>query len=102
MTWPRRPSKPTGRCFERVGHMRTDFLESMGIVKTARKEADSIILARALLRNEPPPVNSEKFVELAKLNKVLLRTAFKLKIPASVGVCAVEGAAEAWGVVSDM
>jgi len=74
----------------------------MGIVKTARKEADSIILARALLRNEPPPVNSEKFVELAKLNKVLLRTAFKLKIPASVGERAEEGAAEAWELFDKM
>ncbi len=67
-----------------MDHLRMDFLESMGIVKTARKEADSIILARVLLRNEPLAFNSEKFVELAKLNKVLLRTAHQLKIPAPV------------------
>jgi len=79
-----------------------DFLESMGIVKTARKEADSILLARALLQNEPLKINSEKFVELAKLNKVLLRTASQLKIPPSVGVHAKEGAAEAWELFDQM
>jgi len=82
--------------------MRTDFLESMGIVKTARKEADSIILARVLLRNESLPFNSEKFVELAKLNKVLLRTAHQLKIPSSVERAAEEGAMEAWELYDQM
>jgi len=82
--------------------MRIDFLESMGIVKTARKEADSIILARVLLRNEPLPFNSEKFVELAKLNKVLLRTAHQLKIPAPVERAAEEGAMEAWELYDQM
>lgn len=82
--------------------MRMDFLESMGIVKTARKEADSIILARALLRKEPLPVNSERFVELAKLNKVLLRTASQLKIPAPVARAAEEGALEAWDLYDQM
>src|SRR5438132_96392 len=82
--------------------MRLDFLESMGIVKTARKEADSLILARALLQNEPLPTNSEKFVELAKLNKVLLRTASQLKIPSAVGNHAQEGAAEAWELYDQM
>jgi len=82
--------------------MHMNFLESMGIVKTARKEADSIILARALLRNDSPPINSEKFVELAKLNKVLLRTASQLKIPTPVGEHAKEGAAEAWELYDQM
>jgi hypothetical protein len=82
--------------------MRTDFLESMGIVKTARKEADSIILARVLLRNEPLPFNSEKFVELAKLNKVLLRTAHQLRIPSPVERAAEEGAMEAWELYDQM
>ncbi len=76
--------------------MRTDFLEAMGIVKTPRKEADSIILARALLRNEPMPVTSERFVELAKLNKVLARAAPLLKIPPAVTEQADEDAVEAW------
>ena len=82
--------------------MRIDFLESMGIVKTARKEADSIILARVLLRNESLPFNSEKFVELAKLNKVLLRTAHQLKIPSPVERAAEEGAMEAWELYDQM
>ena len=82
--------------------MRVDFLESMGIVKTARKEADSIILARVLLRNELLPFNSEKFVELAKLNKVLLRTAHQLKIPSRVERAAEEGAMEAWELYDQM
>src|SRR5260370_24905039 len=76
--------------------LRTDFLEAMGIVKTPRKEADSIILARALLRNEPMPVTSERFVELAKLNKVLARAAPLLKIPPAVTEQADEDAVEAW------
>jgi hypothetical protein len=82
--------------------MRIDFLESMGIVKTARREADSLILARALLRNEPLPFNSEKFVELAKLNKVLLRTAHQLNIPAPVARAAEAGATEAWELYDKM
>src|SRR3989441_7664388 len=102
MTWPRRPSKPTGRCFERVGHLRMDFLESMGIVKTARKEADSIILARVLLRKEPLPFNSEKFVELAKLNKVLLRTADGLKVPSPVREQAKVESVEVWELFDQM
>jgi len=79
-----------------------DFLESMGIVKTARKEADSLLLARVLLRKESLPINSEKFVELAKLNKVLLRTASKLKIPAPVARAAKDGATEAWELFDQM
>ncbi len=82
--------------------MRTDFLEAMGIVKTPRKEADSIMLARALLRNEPLPVNSERFVELAKLNKVLVRAAPLLKIPSVMAEQADEGAMEAWQLYDQM
>jgi len=82
--------------------MRMDFLESMGIVKTARKESDSIILARVLLRNEPLPFNSEKFVELARLNKVVLRTASQLKIPPPVREQAKVEAVEAWELFDQM
>jgi len=79
-----------------------NFLESMGIVKTARKEADSLILARVLLRKESLPINSEKFVELAKLNKVLLRTASQLRVPAPVARAAKDGATEAWELYDRM
>jgi len=82
--------------------LRTDFLEAMGIVKTARKEADSIILARALLRNEPMPLSSEKFVQLAKLNKVLIRAAPLLKIPPVVAEEADVSAIEAWELYDQM
>ena len=82
--------------------MRMDFLESMGIVKTARKEADSIILARVLLRSEPLPFESEKFVELAKLNKVLLRTADRLNIPPPAREQAKLDATEAWELFDKM
>ena len=82
--------------------MRMNFLESMGIVKTARREADSIILARALLRNEPLPINSEKLVELAKLNKVLLRTADWLNIPPPAREQAKLDATEAWELFDKM
>jgi hypothetical protein len=85
-----------------LGWVRIDFLESMGIVKTARKEADSLALARALLRNEPLPVDSERFVELARLNKVVLRTASQLKIPSSVRSDAKDGAVEAWQLFDKM
>src|SRR2546426_9440642 len=74
----------------------------MGIVKTARKEADSIILARALLRNEPMPLSSEKFVQLAKLNKVLIRAAPLLKIPPVVAEEADVSAIEAWELYDQM
>src|SRR6266705_6442584 len=79
-----------------------NFLESMGIVKTARKEADSLILALVLLRKESLPINSEKFVELAKLNKVLLRTASQLRVPAPVARAAKDGATEAWELFDQM
>jgi Uncharacterised nucleotidyltransferase len=82
--------------------MRLDFLESMGIVKTARREADSIALARVLFRKEPLPRNSEKFVELARLNKVLLRTADQLKIPSSVRDQVKLEAMEAWDLFDQM
>jgi Uncharacterised nucleotidyltransferase len=82
--------------------MRLDFLESMGIVKTARKEADSITLARVLLRKEPLPSNSEKFVELARLNKVLLRTADQLNVPPSVRDQVKLEATEAWDLFDQM
>jgi hypothetical protein len=85
-----------------MDHLRLDFLESMGIVKTARNEADSLFLARVLLRNESLPFNSEKFVGLAKLNKVLLRTAPQLKIPPSVTQHAKEAALEAWELYDKM
>lgn len=52
------------------------FLEDVGIVKTARREAESLSLARAVIRNEPIVLlDKERFLELAKANKVTLRAA---------------------------
>jgi hypothetical protein len=59
------------------------FLEDVGIVKTARREAESILLARALIRRESiHPINKERFLKLAKNNKVTLRAAPFLNAPA--------------------
>src|SRR2546422_2607916 len=61
------------------------FLEEVGIVKTARREAESVLLARAVIRREPiHPINKERFLKLAKNNKVTLRAAPILNAPAEV------------------
>ena len=57
------------------------FLEEIGAVKTARREAESVLLARAALRNEPVLLkDSERMATLAKHNKVVLRTAPALNL----------------------
>jgi hypothetical protein len=61
------------------------FLEDVGIVKTARREAESVLLAKALIRREQiHPINKERFLKLAKNNKVTLRAAPLLNAPAEV------------------
>src|SRR2546428_7642650 len=61
------------------------FLEEVGIVKTARREAESVLLARAVIRREPiHPINKERFLKLAKNNKVTLIAAPILNAPAEV------------------
>lgn len=58
------------------------FLEDVGIVKTARREAESLLLAKAIIRNEPiRPTNQERFLKLVKSNKVILRAAPLLEMP---------------------
>jgi len=58
------------------------FLEDVGIVKTARREAESILLAKALLHNQQiHPTDKERFLTLAKANKVFLRTAALINAP---------------------
>lgn len=50
------------------------FLEEIGAVKTPRREAESILLAKAALRGEPATsVDRDRILKLAKHNKVLLR-----------------------------
>jgi hypothetical protein len=54
--------------------MKLNFLEEIGGVKTARREAESLLLASALLRNDKLTVKDEEtMLKLAKKNKVLLR-----------------------------
>ncbi len=54
--------------------MTMSFLERTGVVKTARRERESILLARAVIRGEPIKTNDGKrLLELAKLNKVFAR-----------------------------
>src|SRR5438094_5169187 len=56
--------------------MNSAFLEEIGSVKTARREAVSLLLAKALLKgNAPSSVDSKQLLKLAKKNKVLLRSA---------------------------
>ncbi len=56
--------------------MNSAFLEEIGGVKTARREAVSLLLAKALLKgNAPSSVDSKQLLKLAKKNKVLLRSA---------------------------
>ena len=66
-------------------------------MKTARKEAESIMLARLLLREEALPDGApEEIVELAEKNKVLLRAAYSLHVPSEIVSKAKNGVAEAF------
>ncbi len=79
--------------------MKGSFLEDIGAVKTARKEADSLVLTRAILKNEPiRSTNSPRLLKLAKKNKVLLRAASVLQVPAAEMDEAKRGVEEAMGL----
>ncbi len=76
--------------------MKGGFLEDIGGVKTARNEADSLVLTRAILKNEPiKSTNSSRLLKLAKKNKVLLRAASVLQLPPAEIDDAKVGVAEA-------
>src|SRR5881628_969170 len=76
--------------------MRGSFLEDIGGVKTARKEADSLVLTEAILKNKPiKSAGSSRLVKLAKKNKVLLRAAAVLQLPATEMSDAKRGVDEA-------
>jgi len=54
--------------------LKTTFLEEVGVVKTARRESESLLLLRAILKKQSlPPTDQERFLQLSRLNKVLLR-----------------------------
>jgi hypothetical protein len=61
--------------------MKANFLEEIGAVKTVRREAESLQLARALLTKKPlPPGVTSRFLELSRRNKVLLRATSVLDV----------------------
>src|SRR5467141_4781683 len=65
--------------------MKLNFLEEIGGVKTARREAESLLLATALLRSHRITVRDEgRMLKLAMKNKVLLRAADLIHLPSSV------------------
>src|SRR6266540_5258550 len=83
--------------------MRVNFLEEIGGVKTARREAESILLARALLRGDKVEVkDKERMLKLIKKNKVLLRAADLLLLPREVVDEARKDAAEAFDLYDEM
>ena len=62
-----------------------NFLEELGIVKTARREAESVLLLKALIQQQTlRPVDKNRFLKLAEKNKVLLRAAPLLDAPDGV------------------
>ena len=57
-------------------------MESIGAVKTERRESESLLLLNALLRGESlAPRDLKRMTEFAKRNKVLLRAAGPLQLP---------------------
>src|SRR5437773_11812555 len=72
------------------------FLEEIGGVKTARRQAESILLARALVNNRRVQVKDEKrMLKLVQKNKVLLRAADLLLLPRDIVDDAKEDVVEA-------
>jgi len=83
--------------------MKLNFLEEIGGVKTARREAESLLLAAALLRDDEINVKDEdRMLKLAKKNKVLLRAASLLHFPSNVVDEAKKEAAEAFDLYDQM
>ncbi len=61
--------------------IRANFLEEVGIVKTARREAESLQLLRAILKKKAlPRKTADRFLELSRLNKVVLRATSVLEV----------------------
>src|SRR6266566_4199838 len=77
--------------------VKLNFLEEIGGVKTARREAESILLAKALLRNKTVRVKDEKrMLKLVEKNKVLLRAADLLHLPSEAVDVARKDVSEAF------
>jgi hypothetical protein len=83
--------------------MKLSFLEEIGGVKTARREAESLLLATALLRNNKLMVkDEERMLKLAMKNKVLLRAASLIGLPADTFDEATKDAREAFDLYDRM
>lgn len=83
--------------------MKLNFLEEIGGVKTARREAESLLLATALLKSDEIRVKDvDRMLKLAKKNKVLLRAASLLDFPASAVDEAKKDAVEAFDLYEQM
>ena len=83
--------------------MKMNFLEEIGGVKTARREAESILLATALLRNNKLLVkDEERMLKLAMKNKVLLRAAGLITLPSEAFDEATKDAREAFDLYDQM
>src|SRR6266568_5606177 len=71
-----------GQPGEAAGVAGATFLEAIGAVKTERREAESLLLLKALLLGQPIAARDlARMTELAKRNKVLLRAAPILQLP---------------------
>src|SRR5881628_3815207 len=83
--------------------VKLNFLEEIGGVKTARREAESILLARALLKNRRVQVKDEKrMLKLVQKNKVLLRAADLLLLPRDLVDDAKKDVVEAFDLYDQM
>lgn len=83
--------------------MKLNFLEEIGGVKTARREAESLLLAGALLRNDKLIVkDEERMLKLAKKNKVLLRAGRLIGLPPTEFDEATRDAREAFDLYDRM
>src|SRR5437867_3295878 len=83
--------------------VKLNFLEEIGGVKTARREAESILLARALLNNRRVRVKDEKrMLKLVQKNKVLLRAADLLLLPRDIVDDAKKDVVEAFDLYDQM
>ncbi len=83
--------------------MKLNFLEEIGGVKTARREAESLLLATALLTNNKLVVkDEERMLKLATKNKVLLRAASLIGLPSDTLDEATKDAREAFDLYDQM
>ena len=83
--------------------MKLNFLEEIGGVKTARREAESLVLAKALLRNDAVKIeDQDRMLKLAKKNKVLLRAAGLIELPSSAIDQAKKDSTEAFDLYDQM